>query len=132
MQASERMEVACRLLGSVVSVEAPHALASCVGTALGRLPSLRGSASQPGEVGLTSTLAPGGNPISIRLTPATAGWRVELEGRHFSAADEEEAVVRLQETLLESASSRAGDTLLFRGSIVARGSQCLLIVGDRG
>jgi hypothetical protein len=58
-------------------------------------------------------------------------WLVEVEGRRARAMTAEEALLSLQEVLIDAAICQ-GDRLWLRGSIVARGSQCLLIVGDMG
>jgi hypothetical protein len=140
MQASVREEIACRLFGSLISVEVPDTLAGRVRSALERLHAgtsgdrgqQAGNALEPGLTPIASCLVSEQDAISIRLASSPAGWKVESAGRRSAAANEEEAVIRLQEMLLESAASRAGEYLLFRGSIVARGSQTLLIAGDRG
>lgn len=130
MQADIREEIACRLFGSTVSVEVPDSLAGRVRSALGRLSALPDVGSVAGDVHPDSN--PASCRASIHLAPSPPGWRVEIAGRRSSATDEEAAVVHLQEMLLERAASRAGQYLLVRGSLVARGSQSVLIVGDRG
>jgi hypothetical protein len=130
MHASVREEIACRLLGSTVSVEVPDSLAGHVRTALSRLTALVGAAAT--AAGLSGVPADAGGSIALRVAAAAEGWAVESPSRHTSATTEEEAILRLQEMLIESATARTGVHLLFRGSIVARGSQSLLIVGDHG
>jgi hypothetical protein len=59
------------------------------------------------------------------------GWRVERGRCPVRAASEDELLLRLQDLALE-VMARKRNWLLFQGSVVTRGSQSLLIVGDRG
>jgi hypothetical protein len=58
----------------------------------------------------------------------TGKWVVATAGRREYRPDEESALLCAQELLFAEAMKE--EYLLLRGSIVARGSQCLLIVGD--
>jgi hypothetical protein len=122
MQAAVREDAAFQMFGTHVRVELPPQLVAPARAALGPL-------SDPQEPPRGVVECAGS---AVRISPAASGWLIESGSRRWVAANAEEAVLQLQEQLLEAGAAQSGRQLLFRGSVVTRGSQCLLIVGDRG
>lgn len=119
MQAPAHAEIFCGLIGAHIQVALPESLS---GPARALLESLE-SGSTPG---------PGSEPACVRVSAGPNGWSIESDACRACAASEEEALLRLQEVMLEAAAARRGDRLLFRGSMVTRGAQTLMIAGDPG
>jgi hypothetical protein len=71
------------------------------------------------------------DPAIVRVVTEPQGWLVERGRCPERAATEDELLLRLQDMALE-AMARYRNWLLFQGSVVTRGSQSLLIAGDRG
>jgi hypothetical protein len=69
-----------------------------------------------------------GHPAPVRVHGEADGRQIETPQRVERDLTDEAVLLRLQELLLESAMSR-GNQILFRGSVVSRGSQSVLIVG---
>jgi hypothetical protein len=116
--ASDRTEVAYDVIGSVVRVEFPPSLCSQARTILSRLE----TREEPNGDAARSL---------VRVRQDRDGWVIEADGCRARATSEDETLLSLQEAMIEAA-ARHGDRLLFRGSVVARGSQSLLVVGDIG
>jgi hypothetical protein len=130
MQPSTREETAFQMFGAHVRVELPAPLVAPARAALAFLnPSPPMKATPPAE----SPADPSQRArTGVRVSASGSGWVIESGRRRQIAATEDEAVVHLQELLLEAIAARSGGQLLFRGSIVTRGSQSVLIVGDLG
>jgi hypothetical protein len=88
------------------------------------VPDAGATTAQPSEV-LTS------DEERLRLAVSAEGWHIEGKDVSERELTEEAALLRLQSLLLESAARRQ-HWALFRGSVVARGSQSVLIAGDSG
>jgi hypothetical protein len=116
--AGDRTEIAYDLLGSVVRVELPPPLSSRARAVLGRL-----------EATIETNCDP--DRAVVRVWEERDGWTIETERRRARTDSEDDTILCLQEAIIEAA-ARDGDRLLLHGSVVARGSQCLLIVGDLG
>jgi hypothetical protein len=117
--AEEREEAVYRVIGTDVRVTVPESLREWIH------PALKGLTRLPADP--VDLEAP-----SVRISAKLDGWSVEADDFRVRAETEEEVLQRLQEAMLEVAAARRGDRVLFRGSVVTRGAQSLLIVGDLG
>jgi hypothetical protein len=128
MQAPEREDAAELCLGPGVRLLLPEALRKWASVVLGPLIDRSTSLWAPD---LPALGAVADHPALVRVWTEPLGWRVERDGCSERAASEDELLLRLQDVALESI-ARYRNWLLFQGSVVTRGSQSLLIVGDRG
>jgi hypothetical protein len=128
MQAAQREDVATIWIGPEMRLELPKSILARSQAVLGPL---FDGLFAPEAPSLSISEAPAGNAPLARVERGPDGWRLE-HGRFWeSVASDEELLLRLQEIGLE-ALARRRHWLLFRGSVVTRGSQSVLIVGDQG
>jgi hypothetical protein len=71
-----------------------------------------------------------GHADAVKVTEGADGWRIETPRGVENARSDDAVLLRLQELVLEGAVA-SRNQILFRGSIVSRGSQSVLIVGDQ-
>jgi len=127
MQAPTRGSTRDGRIRPQLRLELPEAFAALAREALGNLFDLLPSPEEPD----TLSDRPSGERETVRVSAGDGGWRIEGAGVSAEDLGDDAAVLRLQELLLESAAGWA-NLILFRGSVVARGSQSVLIVGDLG
>src|SRR5207302_297601 len=124
MQAPTRGSIREGRIRPPLRLELPDELQAHVDEALGQLfdltPALAGPESQPRVVRSCE-------PEALRVAAGAEGWCIEGKDVDERALMEDAALLRLQGLLLESA-VRRDHQILFRGSVVSRGSQSVLIV----
>lgn len=122
MQAAER--AGGMRLESGMRVELPVPLRELARVVLEPLSELLASVA-PQALPISPLLAGDASPARVEL--GAEGWWLQYGHRRERAGDAEEMLLRLQELEVEAAACR-GQWLLFRSSVVTRGSQTLMIV----
>lgn len=128
MQAAKREGAADIQIGPGLRLELPEPLVERARVVLGPLFELPCHLGSPG---LPSLEALSGGSPTMRVEQSADGWWIARDRCRHRAASEDELLLRLQEIGIEIAARRR-QWLLFRGSVVSRGSQSVLIVGDEG
>lgn len=126
MQAPTRGSIRDERIRPKLRLELPDAFPAHAQSALGELFDL----TSPGDTACGPE-EPFSQPESVRVLAGSRGWCIEGAGVAEQGLTDDEALLRLQELLLESA-ARGENRIVFRGSVVTRGSQSVLIVGDLG
>jgi len=126
MQAPTRKSTPERLTQPRIHLELPEPLRGRAQEMLGHLIELAVLIEIPGSASRDTHLA---DPDVVRVFAGTDGWYIVGSRVSEQPLTENDVLLRVQELLVESAARRRNQ-ILFRGSVVVRGSQSVLIVGD--